>query len=185
MKPEVRCPARFLCQCHANPKSWKQVGSASTPIKVSTRKMNAASTNNLPSRECDYGIVLFDGHCHLCNHSVDFLIRNNSRQNLKFASLQSDCARRLLEDYGSETLLDRLDSVVFIERGRVYTHSEAALAIARSLDGVWPLLSVFLLLPRPLRDAAYRFVARNRYRWFGKSETCRMPTPELLRRFLT
>lgn len=104
---------------------------------------------------------------------------------MKFASLQSECAQRLLKDHGLQTLLDRLDSIVFIEKGKIYTHSEAALSIARHLDGMWPLLAVFLYLPRPLRDAAYRFVARNRYRWFGRSETCRMPTPELLRRFLS
>jgi predicted DCC family thiol-disulfide oxidoreductase YuxK len=162
-----------------------QVDAAPKPTKISTHKMNPDLTNNASSQACDYGIVLFDGHCHLCNQSVDFLIRNNARQNLKFASLQSEIAQRLMKGHGLQTLLERLDSIVFIEKGKVYTHSDAALSIARNLDGIWPLLAVFLVLPRPLRDVAYRFVARNRYRWFGKSETCRMPTPELLRRFLT
>lgn len=147
--------------------------------------MNSPSTNHVSPHDGDYGLVLFDGHCHLCNHSVDFLIRNNRRQNLKFASLQSEIAQRLLKEHGVQIALDRLDSIIFIEKGQIYTHSEAALSIARYLDGIWPLFGVFLLLPRSLRDAVYRFVARNRYRWFGKSETCRMPTPELLRRFLT
>jgi len=162
-----------------------QVDAAPKPTKISTHKMNPDLTNNASSQACDYGIVLFDGHCHLCNQSVDFLIRNNARQNLKFASLQSEIAQRLMKGHGLQALLERLDSIVFIEKGKVYTHSDAALSIARNLDGIWPLLAVFLVLPRPLRDVAYRFVARNRYRWFGKSETCRMPTPELLRRFLT
>jgi predicted DCC family thiol-disulfide oxidoreductase YuxK len=132
-----------------------------------------------------YGIVLFDGHCNLCNQTVDFLVRNNRRENLKFASLQSECGRRLLGDHGLETSFDRPDSIVFIEEGKAYTHSEAALLIARNLDGVWPVLAVFLFVPRTLRDVVYRLVARNRYRWFGASQTCRMATPELLRRFLT
>lgn len=131
-----------------------------------------------------FQVVLFDGDCTLCNHTVDFLIRNDRAGKLQFASLQSEAGRRLVDAFGLQGASERLDSVVFINGTRAYTHSDAALQIARSLDGLWPVLGVFLLVPRALRDVVYRFVARNRYRWFGKTQACRMPTPELLRRFL-
>jgi predicted DCC family thiol-disulfide oxidoreductase YuxK len=147
--------------------------------------MNATPINPTSSQDSDYGIVLFDGHCNLCSQSVDFLIRYNRRANLKFASLQSESGQRLLKAHGLQVWPDLPDSVVFIERGKIYTHSDAALHIARHLDSVWPWVAVFWFFPRALRDVVYRLIARNRYRWFGESETCRMPTPELLRRFLT
>jgi predicted DCC family thiol-disulfide oxidoreductase YuxK len=127
----------------------------------------------------DHPVVLFDGVCNLCNGSVVFIIRNDPRGVLRFAPLQSEQADRLL---GGRT--PPRDSVVLVENGRVYTRSEAVLRIARLLRQPWPLLSGLIVLPAGVRDWLYDWIARNRYRWFGKREACMMPTPELRSRFL-
>lgn len=127
-------------------------------------------------------IVLFDGVCNLCNGSVQFLLKRDPEGRFRFASLQSDAGRSLMAKHGLDA--DRLSSVALIEDGRVWQESSAALRIARHLPGAWKLLRVFAIVPRPLRDALYRWIARNRYRWFGKTETCWLPTPELKARFL-
>lgn len=126
--------------------------------------------------------ILFDGVCNLCNGSVQFILRRDPGQRFRFASLQSEAGRRLVTGHGLDP--DELSSVILIEDGRVYRESTAALRIARHLSGAWKLLRVFVLIPRPIRDAVYRLIARNRYRWFGKQETCWLPTPELRARFL-
>ena len=117
-----------------------------------------------------------------------------SDSDLKFAALQSDVAEKLLvEAFGEERARairsgtdgsGDPDSVVFIDDGKAYTHSTGALRVARHLRAPWSLLRIFWIVPRPLRDLVYRWFARNRYRWFGKTETCRVPTPELRARFL-
>ena len=127
-------------------------------------------------------IVLFDGVCNLCNGSVQFLLKRDPEGRFRFASLQSDAGRRLMAEHG--LAVDSLSSVLLIEGGQVWQESSAALRIARHLPGAWKLLRVFAAVPRPLRDAVYRWIARNRYRWFGKTETCWLPTPELKARFL-
>ncbi len=116
-------------------------------------------------------IVLFDGPCHLCQFSVRFILKREKAAVLKFASLQSDFAKELLERYGlCEELVEGEGSLVLIENGRGYLRSSAALRLASYLRFPWNLLKVFLLLPEPLRDGLYRFVAARRYRWFGKDE---------------
>jgi predicted DCC family thiol-disulfide oxidoreductase YuxK len=127
-------------------------------------------------------IVLFDGVCNLCNGSVQFLLKRDTRARLRFASLQSEVGRSLMAEHGLDP--DALSSVVLVEDGRIWQESSAALRVARHLPGAWKLLRVFAVIPRPLRDAVYRLIARNRYRWFGKTETCWLPTPELRGRFL-
>ena len=127
-------------------------------------------------------IVLFDGVCNLCNGSVQFLIKRDREALFRFASLQSETGQKLQADLGMDS--QALDSVILVEDGRWYKESDAALRIARNLPGAWQLLTAFRIIPRPLRDAAYRLIARNRYRWFGKTETCWLPTPELRGRFL-
>lgn len=127
-------------------------------------------------------MILFDGVCNLCNAFVDFVIARDPDARFRFASLQSDAARRLLS--GMELGAARGDSVVLVERGQVFTQSEAALRIARRLGAPWRFAYPLVAVPRPIRDWAYQFVARNRYRWFGKREACRIPTPDLRRRFL-
>jgi predicted DCC family thiol-disulfide oxidoreductase YuxK len=127
-------------------------------------------------------IVLFDGVCNLCNGSVTFIIKRDPERRLRFAALQSDSGRALLGKVGLPR--DALDTLVLVEGGRAYTRSTAALRIARRLSGLWPLFYGLIVVPRPLRDLLYRAVARNRYRWFGKRDTCMLPTPDLQERFL-
>jgi len=129
------------------------------------------------------GIVLFDGHCTFCSGVVTFLVDRDPRGRLKFAALQSEAGRRLLAAHGLP-MPDVPDTMVFIEGDRVLLRSDAALAITKHLSGLWPLARVGFVVPRFVRDAIYRIVARNRYRWFGHTEVCRVPTPELRARFL-
>ena len=127
-------------------------------------------------------ILLFDGVCNLCNGSVQFILRRDPEARFRFASLQSAAGQRYLD----ELRIDRqaVDSVILVEGDRWYMEGDAALRIARLLPGPWKMLGIFRLLPRPLRNWLYRLVARHRYRWFGKRESCWLPTPELRGRFL-
>lgn len=127
-------------------------------------------------------IVLFDGVCNLCNGAVQLIIRRDPAGRFRFASLQSPPGEELLARFGIDRNLT--DSVILVEGDRWYQESDAALRVARELKGAWKALAVFRVIPRPLRDAAYRLIACNRYRWFGKQETCWLPTPELRGRFL-
>jgi len=130
-----------------------------------------------------YLIVLFDGVCGLCNWSVDFLIRRDRRGALRFAPLQSAAAQTLLHEHGLDAA--ELSSVVVIDGTRVYRRSNAALHALGCLGPGWRAVAmVARLLPRPLRDTLYDWVAANRYRWFGQRESCRIPTPEERARFL-
>lgn len=127
-------------------------------------------------------VVLIDGVCHLCQGLVRFIVPRDPAGHFLFASLQSETGTKLLQGGGMEP--GKLDTVVLIQKGQYYTESAAALRIARGLRFPWPLACAFILIPRPLRDALYRYVARNRYRWFGRDEQCLLPTPEIRRRFL-
>lgn len=127
-------------------------------------------------------VVLFDGVCNLCSGAVDFIIRHDAKGRFVFASLQSEAGQLLLEHY--KLPKDHYESMVLLKQGKLYQRSNAALAIAEELPGGWSLLSNFKILPLFLRDALYNFIANNRYRFFGKKETCRLPTPEERSRFL-
>ncbi|CAN5747452.1 thiol-disulfide oxidoreductase DCC family protein [soil metagenome] len=127
-------------------------------------------------------IILFDGVCNLCAWSVRFIIERDAAKRFQFASLQSGTGQHLLTKHGISR--DRMDSVVLIKDGQAYTESTAALRVARQLSGLWPCLSIGIILPRFIRDPFYRFIAKNRYRWFGKMESCLMPSPELKSRFI-
>lgn len=127
-------------------------------------------------------IVLFDGVCNLCQASVQFIIRHDPAARFQFASLQSGVAAELLAGRGRTP---DLDSVLLVEDGQVYSHSDAALRIARRLAWPWSWLYAFSVVPRPLRDAVYRLIARHRYRWFGRHDECWLPTPALRSRFLS
>ncbi len=130
-------------------------------------------------------VVLFDGVCNLCNGAVQFIIDRDPHGTFRFASLQSERGAELMRSRGLTPPTGDPDSVVVIEGEKVYERSSAALRIARRLRAPWKLLVVLWLVPAFIRDAVYRVIARNRYRWFGKSEQCRVPTPELRARFLT
>lgn len=130
--------------------------------------------------ELNNAIVLFDGVCNFCNSSINFIIKRDRKQYFKFAPLQSEIAQKLVGD----KTLPMPESVILIENGKKYDRSSAALRIAKKLDGLWPILYVFIILPKPLRDAVYNFIGRNRYKWFGKTEACMIPTSEVRGRFL-
>lgn len=127
-------------------------------------------------------IILFDGVCNLCNGFVQFMIKHDSKRRFRYASLQSETGQSLLKSVGFPA--DEIDTVVLIEAGTGYTRSDVALRVARRLGGFWPLFTVFYIIPRPIRNAVYNWIARNRYRWFGKREACMVPTPELKSLFL-
>lgn len=127
-------------------------------------------------------ILLFDGVCNVCNASVNFVIDHDPAGRVKLGALQSEEGQRLMAEHGLDAAY--LDSLVLLDEGRVYVKSDAALRLVRYLDGPWGWLSAFAVLPKRLRDAVYDVIAKNRYRWFGVRDSCRMPTPELKARFL-
>ncbi len=130
----------------------------------------------------DAPILLFDGVCNLCNGTVQFLIKRDREGKFKFASLQSDVAKELLKAYGLSP--DAFDSFVYLKNGRSYQRSTAALHVLKDLGGLWKLFYGFIILPAPFRDLVYNLIARNRYRVFGRRDSCMIPTPELKSRFL-
>lgn len=144
--------------------------------------MTDRPVNNRPHIDGHHALVLFDGVCNLCNGFVNFIIDRDPKGYFKFAALQSEEAQPYLEDLGLQD--DALESVVLIEGGEAYRRSTAALQIARHLEPPWPLFYVLLAVPLPIREAVYKWVATNRYRWFGKRDQCRVPTPEFRSRFL-
>ena len=130
-------------------------------------------------------IILFDGICNLCNSAIQWVIARDKEGRFDFATLQSDAARRELEGVmGRDEIVALPDSIVLVDSDGVHTRSAAALRIARALGFPWVLLGVAVVVPRPIRDAVYDWIARNRYRWFGRRDTCMTPTPDLTARFL-
>ena len=127
-------------------------------------------------------IIFFDGVCILCNRTVDFLIRQDKRKELKFASLQSPLAKRLIPEYLSNN--SSPGTVIFLDHENIYTHSAAILRIMGNLPFPYNSIVIFLGVPVFLRDWIYNFIAKNRYRWFGKLEICRMPDIETKERIL-
>lgn len=131
-------------------------------------------------------VLLFDGVCNLCAGVVRFIIPRDRTGRFRFAALQSEIGETRLRQAGLE--IDLSDpanaTLVLIEGGRAHVRSSAALRIAANLGGAWPLLATLLIVPRPLRDLVYRWVARNRYRWFGKKDVCYIPDSDESRRFL-
>ena len=127
-------------------------------------------------------IVLFDGVCNFCDRSVNFIIERDPGGYFKFAPLQSEIGEKLLAENGVDKV--ETDSVVLIEDGKVYTHSTAALRVARRLEGAWKWFYYLIFVPRPIRDAFYKIFAKYRYRLFGKKDECMLPSPEIRARFL-
>ena len=126
--------------------------------------------------------ILFDGVCNFCNGAVNFTIKRDKKRTLKFAPLQSDAGQQLLRQFNLST--NQFNSFVFIEKGVVYTQSTAALKVSKYLTTFWPLLQGFIIVPAFIRDGIYNFIAKNRYKWFGKKEQCMMPTTAIRERFL-
>ena len=125
-------------------------------------------------------VLFFDGVCNLCNRTVDFLIRRDKKHVLRYAPLQGSSAREMLDP----AMIEALPSVVFVDKNGVYQRSTAVLRAVAKLGGLWPVLLVFLIVPRPIRDAVYNWIGKNRYKWFGKRDSCRLPTPEERAMFL-
>jgi predicted DCC family thiol-disulfide oxidoreductase YuxK len=124
---------------------------------------------------------LFDGVCNFCDRSVQFVMKRDPEAKFTFASLQSGAGERVKEYYKIDP---SLDSMILVEEGTYYTKSTAALKICKNLKGLWKVFSVLLVIPKPIRDFFYNIVARNRYKWFGKRESCKLPSPEERSRFL-
>ena len=128
-------------------------------------------------------IIFFDGVCNLCTGSVRFVINRDKKDLFRFAALQSDAALQQLQPFGGLTD-DKPGTVMLLENGQLYHRSTAALRIARQLDKGWPLLYAFIIVPAFIRDFVYDLIAKNRYRIWGKQESCMVPTAELKAKFL-
>ena len=129
-------------------------------------------------------VILFDGVCNLCNNAVSYIIKRDKNRVFRYASLQSELGKELVRERGIDVA--SIDSIILIDPGTAYyIKSTAALEISKALTGIVSWLQVFLFLPEGFRDSIYDFIARNRYRWFGKNETCALPTQEEQSLFLS
>ncbi len=130
----------------------------------------------------EHPVLIFDGVCELCSTSVNFILRWEKGHEIKFTANQNPPGRALLEQFGENP--DEVSTIYFIEQGKIYKQSAAVLRIARRLRFPWFLGYGFIIVPRFIRDFFYKLIARNRYRLFGQKETCRIPTPDEMARFL-
>lgn len=130
----------------------------------------------------DHAVIFFDGVCNLCNHSVQFIIKRDHKDYFRFAALQSDIANQKLSDFDLKS--ENLKTIILLEDGKVYLRSTAALRIAKHLSGGWPILFGFIIIPAFIRDFVYQLIASNRYRIWGKTESCMVPSPDLKAKFL-
>ncbi|ALC82191.1 hypothetical protein AM592_11830 [Bacillus gobiensis] len=127
-------------------------------------------------------IILFDGVCNLCNGAVQFIIKRDPQARISFASLQSSIGQKLLERH--ELPKSDFDTFIMIENGKIRTKSTAALKTLRYLNRAWKWAYLLIVIPKPFRDAIYSYIAKNRYKWFGKQEHCMIPTKDTKKRFL-
>jgi predicted DCC family thiol-disulfide oxidoreductase YuxK len=127
-------------------------------------------------------IILFDGVCNYCNSVINFIIRQDKKSIFKFAALQSEAGQKLLELYNLPT--NNFDSFILIDNGKVYQSSTAGLKLYNKLPWYWKWTQAFWIVPKFIRDAVYNIIAKNRYKWFGKKETCMIPSPQVKERFL-
>ncbi len=129
-----------------------------------------------------HSIILFDGVCNLCNGAVQFVIKHDKQKHFMFASLQSDAGQQLLKQH--QLPQQNFNSFILIENNKAFIKSTAALMVAKQLSGIIKLLYGFIIVPPFIRNSVYNFIAKNRYKWFGKKDTCMMPTQNLTSRFL-
>jgi predicted DCC family thiol-disulfide oxidoreductase YuxK len=127
-------------------------------------------------------IILFDGMCNFCNTSVNKIIKYDKKNVFKFAAIQSDAGKKLLTELSIDTL--KIDSILLIENNTLFTKSTAVLKIAKQLSGLYKLGYAFIIIPPFIRDTIYDFIAKNRYKWFGKKESCMIPSIEVREKFL-
>jgi predicted DCC family thiol-disulfide oxidoreductase YuxK len=128
-------------------------------------------------------ILLFDGYCNFCSNAVQFILKHEKNNALFFASLQSETGIELLNHYHIDPA--KTDSLVLIENSKAYVKSSAALKVSTYLKGLYPALLAFMIIPSFIRNWVYDFIARNRYKWFGKSDSCMLPAPSVKQRFLS
>ena len=126
-------------------------------------------------------VIFFDGVCNLCNASVQFVIEHDQKDQFHFTALQGAYTQEILPKFDADP--KQLNTILLLEDGKLYTKSSAALKIAKKLSGLLPLLYVFYILPKFIRDWFYDLIAKNRYRWWGKEESCWVPTPALKSKF--
>ena len=131
----------------------------------------------------DKALILFDGVCTFCTTSVNFTIKHDTHNRFLFAPLQSEAGQQLLSKYNLDK--KEMDSFVLIENEKAYTKSTAALHLVKHLNRLYPLLYVFVIVPPFIRNAIYDYVSRNRYKWFGKRDTCMIPTAEMKKKFIS
>jgi predicted DCC family thiol-disulfide oxidoreductase YuxK len=131
----------------------------------------------------EHPVILFDGVCNFCNGAINFVLKHDKKGIFRFAPLQSEAGQKLLQQYHLST--KDFDSFVLIDEGKVYKKSAASLRVMNKLPWYWKEVQVFRIIPTIFRDAIYDFIARNRYKWFGKKEQCMVPTPEIRSRFLS
>ena len=138
-----------------------------------------------PEVESDSFLICFDGHCLLCNSWVDFLIKRDRKNVFTFTSLQSNGGRNALLRHGySERTLEALESIVVLKADQVYIRSDAVIEILVALGGIYKISKLLILIPSSLRNLVYDTVAKRRYRWFGRRDICRIPSPEESHKFL-
>lgn len=130
-----------------------------------------------------YPLLLFDGVCNLCNHTVQFVIKNDATKSIHFAPLQSEIGQFYLEKAKLPT--KELKSLIFIDEGVIYTRSSGALQMSKYLKNPWKMAYAFIIVPKFIRDFVYNIIAKNRYRWFGEKEECMIPTPDIKARFVS
>ncbi|MBI3511014.1 MAG: DUF393 domain-containing protein [Bacteroidetes bacterium] len=129
-----------------------------------------------------YSIVLFDGVCNYCNTKVNFIIRHDNKDHFRFTPLQSALAKKILTDHGLDP--EQMNSFVLYENDKCFFKTTAILRMAKHLGGLYPLLYALIIIPAPIRDIYYNIIAKNRYKWWGKKESCMVPTPEVRKKFL-
>jgi predicted DCC family thiol-disulfide oxidoreductase YuxK len=127
-------------------------------------------------------LILFDGVCNLCSALVQFVIRHDPAAKFRFAAIQSEIGGEIFQSHGLDPA--DLQTFVFVSNGQVFLRSDAAIEVVSRFGGAWRIFRIFRFVPKVLRDAIYSFIARNRYRWFGRKEVCMVPTPEISERFL-
>ena len=126
--------------------------------------------------------ILFDGVCNFCNSAVNFTIKRNKKANILFAALQSEAGKRLLKE--NDLPVEDMQSFIFIDKGKAYNRSTAALKVCRHLSGLWPLCYGLIIVPEFIRDGIYNWIAKNRYKWFGERQECMIPSAAVKARFL-
>ena len=144
-------------------------------------RQNLAGEAN-PQPSSNTPVIYFDGECNLCSGAVQFILRRDKQERFRFASLQGQSGQAFLS--ANKIPGEQYDTVILQEGEKIYTRSTAALRVCKYLNGLWPLVYLFIIIPSFIRDGIYNFISRNRFAWFGKRESCWLPEPKWMNRFL-